>query len=298
MTELSENLYVGVDFGGTTITAGMVNKAGDTLAINTVSTGRDRRPDEIFDTICGVVADVSRGYTPDAVGLGVPCPAGPGTDRLDMIENIPAMEGYPLRSKAEERLGLPVVLENDANCMAYGEHRAGALRGFDHGACITLGTGIGCGIVIGGSLYRGAGNYAGEIWNIPRPDGGTIEDRVSIGGLRKLSREIIGEEVGTRALYDRFLDGNPGAALVFERFGEAVGEVVVVILSILDPQRIALGGGLSKTFDAFRGSMRNKVAETWGESGASRIVPAELSSRAAVIGAAMLAAESTNREYR
>ena len=180
MTEMSEKHYIGIDFGGTTITAGVVNTSGESKELHTVSTMRDRMPDEIFDTIGGLVAEVSRGHSPAAVGLGVPCPAGPMTDRLDMIENIPSMEGYPLRSKAEERFGLPVVLENDANCMAYGEHGAGALKGFDHGVCLTLGTGIGCGIIIGGSLYRGAGNYAGEIWNIPQIGRASCRERVCL----------------------------------------------------------------------------------------------------------------------
>jgi len=292
---LLENSYIGIDFGGTTITAGSVSAAGGILSLHTVSTGRDRLPDDIFGTIRDVVDEISGETPPPAFGIGVPCPAGPGTDRLVMIENIPSMEGYPLRSKTEEHYGLPVVLENDANCMAYGEHRAGALRGCSHGVCLTLGTGIGCGIIIGGALYRGAGNFAGEIWNIPRPDGGIIEDRVSIAGLRKLSLEIIGEEVGTRGLYDRYLSGDKGASRVFERFGEAVGEVAVMILSTLDPERIALGGGISRTFEAFRESMCRIVAKTWDEGGALRIVPAELSSRAAVIGAAMLAADTLNR---
>ena len=280
---------MGVDFGGTTITAGTVTGNGEILAIHTVSTDRDRPPDALFETICGAAGEVSRGVTPAAVCLGVPCPAGPGIDRLAMIENIPSLEGYPLRPLVEERFGIPVVLENDANCMAFGEHRAGALRGCSHGVCLTLGTGIGCGIIIGGALYRGAGNYAGEIWNIPRPDGGLIEDRVSIGGLRALSRAILGEEIGTRGLYERYLAGDSGAALVFARFGEAVGEVAVMIMSTLDPERIALGGGLSRTFEAFRDAMVRTVAKTWGAEGARRIIRAELSGRAAVIGAAALA---------
>jgi glucokinase len=288
-------MFIGVDFGGTTISAGAV-KDGELLILNTVPTLRERTPDEILGTIVGLVADVSRDRSVSGIGIGVPCPAGPGTDRLAMIENIPSMEGYPFRPLMEEQCSLPVVLENDANCMAFGERRAGALRGCSHCVCLTLGTGLGCGIVIGGKLYRGAGNYAGEIWNIPWHNGKTLEDEVSIGGLRAMYRDLTGVEADPRVMYDRFSDGDFSAAAAFNRFGEALGQVAVMLISTLDPERIALGGGLSRAFDAFRDSMFRMVEKTWGADGARRIVPAELSGRAAVIGAAALVEEYIGRK--
>jgi len=283
-------LFVGVDFGGTTVTAGAVEN-GELRTLATVPTLRDRPPGEILETIAVLIDETAQNRPIAGIGVGVPCPAGPGTDRLVMIENIPSMEGYPFRTLLEERCSTPVALENDANCMAYGEHRAGALRGCLHCACLTLGTGLGCGIVIEGRLYRGAGNYAGEIWNIPWADGRTLEDRVSIAGLQALYRDATGETVEPEALHERYLAGDPEAVDAFERFGESVGQVAVMLISTLDPERIALGGGLSRAFDAFAGGMSRTVGRTWGTDGAGRIVRAELSGRAAVLGAAALAAE-------
>ncbi len=277
--------YVGVDFGGTTIAAGLV-RGGEIIALHTVPTRRERSPEAILDTIVEAVREVADGSAPGGVGIGVPCPSGPGVDRLTMIENLPAMEGYPFRPLAEKRLELPVVLENDAKCMVMGEYRSGALQGCRHGVCVTLGTGLGCGVIIDGRIYRGAGSYSGEIWNIPYGECGTLEESVSIAALKCLVRELTGEETEPHELFTRFQSGDPAAAKVFGRYGERVGRVMVMLLSVLDPDRIALGGGLSRAFDAFRGSMRSVVETTWGVSGADRIVPAELSDRAAVLGAA------------
>jgi glucokinase len=206
-----------------------------------------------------------------------------------MIENLPSLEGYPLRPLLEERLGMPVTLENDAKCMALGEFTAGALRGCRSCACVTLGTGLGCGIIIDGGLYRGKGSFSGEIWNIPLETGGVLEDIVSIGGLKRIARDVYGREIEPHLIHKRYLDGEGRAVRVFDRYGERLGWVMVMLLSVLDPERIALGGGLSRAFDAFRGGMRRVVERTWGEEGADRIVHARLSDRAAVFGAAEMA---------
>ena len=156
-----------VDLGGTTITAGVV-KGQDILSLKTVSTGGDRPSHEILDTIIRLIEHVSKEFSIDGIGIGVPNPAGPKSDRLHLVENLPQMEDFPLKSRLREYFNLPIILENDANCMALGEHRAGALKGFRNCVCITLGTGLGCGIIIDGKIYRGNSYCAGEIWNIPR----------------------------------------------------------------------------------------------------------------------------------
>lgn len=286
--EQTGGVYIGVDFGGTTITAGMVAER-EIVAMKTVPTHRERSPEEILASIADVVRDIAGENHIRGVGVGVPCPSGPGVDRLVMIENLPAMEGYLLRPLLEERLGAPVVLENDAKCMALGEFTAGSLRGCRSCVCVTLGTGLGCGIIVEGALYRGKGSFTGEIWNIPLETGGVLEDSVSIGGLKHIARDFTGREVEPHVLHKLFLDGDGMASSVFDRYGERVGRVMVMLISVLDPDRIALGGGLSRAFDAFRGGMRRVVERTWGIEGADRIVHATLSDRAAVLGAAEMA---------
>ena len=160
---------------------------------------------------------------------------------------------------------MPVALENDAKCMALGEYTAGALMGCRSCACVTLGTGLGCGIIIDGAIYRGKGSFSGEIWNIPLESGGVLEDSVSIGGLKRIARDITGDETEPHILYKRFLEGDASAANVFGLYGERVGWVMTMLMSVLDPERIALGGGLSRAFDAFSGGLRRVVERTLGK---------------------------------
>jgi len=284
---MAGDFHVGVDLGGTTISAGLV-RGTEIVKFARVPTGRTRPPREIFDSIAGIVEDVAGGYPVGGIGIGVPVPAGPSTDALEASENLPTMGGFPLKSELGKRFAVPVSLENDARCMALGEHRAGALRGCLHCACITLGTGLGCGIVIGGSLYRGYRCEAGEIWKIPFGRFGSLEKGTSAGGLTAMYERLSGLVLEPEEIHGRFRDGERDAAVAFERYGEEVGGVVVMLLSLLDLERVAIGGGLARSFDAFGDALFRVVDDVCGRECRERVVPAALSDRAAVIGAASL----------
>ena len=290
---MSLKVYLGIDLGGTTLTAGVISQS-KILREKTVPTGGNRPAEDICTTICGLIDDVSSGYEIAGIGIGVPNPAGPESDRLIMVENIPALEGFPLKSGIRERFDVPVIIENDANCMALGEYIAGALRGCICGVCITLGTGLGCGIVLDGTLYRGSGYCAGEIWNIPFGATTVLEDTVSLDKMAALSETVTGITFEPETLLKRHREGLPDAVEIFDRYGEAVGQIMVMVLSFLDPEKIALGGGISMAFEAFHDGMARVVEKTWGEMAADKIVPAELSYRAALLGAALLAKEAVN----
>ena len=290
---MPEKAFIGIDLGGTTLTAGFISQS-KILREKTVPTPVNRPAEEICGTICSLIDDVSSGCSIAGIGIGVPNPAGPGSDRLLMVENILAMEGFPLKSGIRERFDVPVILENDANCMTLGEYIAGSLRGCSCGVCITLGTGLGCGILIDGALYRGSGYSAGEIWNIPFGANTVLEDTVSLKKLAALAETVTGNTIESETLLKLHRDGLPDAVEIFDRYGEAVGHVMVLVLSFLDPEKIALGGGISMAFDAFRNGMARVVEHTWGKQAADKIVPAELSYRAALLGAALLAQEAVN----
>jgi len=284
---MTDDFHVGVDVGGTTISVGLV-RGTEIVEFARVPTGRTRQPREIFGSIARIVEDVAAGYPVGGIGVGVPVPAGPSTDTLEPSENLPTMGGFPLKSELEKRFAVPVSLENDARCMALGEYRAGALRGCLHCACITLGTGLGCGVVIGGSLYRGYRCEAGEIWKIPFGRLGSLEKGTSAGGLTAIYERVSGLVLEPEEIHKRFRNGEKEAAVAFERYGEEVGGVVVMLLSLLDPERVAIGGGLARSFDAFREALFGVVDGVCGKGWRERVVPASLSDRAAVIGAASL----------
>ena len=287
---MTEKTFIGVDLGGTTIAGGVV-RGSDILALKTVPTRRERPVREIFDTITSVIRDVSKNYIIEGIGIGVPVPAGPGIDEILPCDNLPTMGNFPIRRETEKCFNLPVLLENDAECMTIGENRAGALQGCSYCACITLGTGLGFGLIFDGKLYRGIGTGAVEIWNFPFENGTTLEDSTAIRGLKSFYREMSGIDREPEEIYERFREGDPTAAASFDRYGEAVGRAAAMVLCILDLEKIAIGGGIARAYDAFREGMLRIVEKTHGKQAVQRIVPATLSDKAAIIGAAALVRE-------
>ncbi len=294
---MSKNIVnIGIDFGGTTIHGGLV--AGkEILHQATAATGNDRAAEAIFETIAGIIEQLVADVSVHGVGIGVPVPAGLGSDEIRDAVNIPSMEGYPLKTKLEERFGIPVTLENDARCMVLGEYTAGALQGCGNAVCLTLGTGLGCGIMIGGHVYRGETLWGGEIWNIPYGGSGmSFEEVSSIRGLKKLYRELGGEDIEPDGIHARFLSGESTARLAFEQYGKIVGSICATVFCLLDPAKIAIGGGLSRAWDAFAPAMKELVGKTVGARAEKRIVPALLSEDAAIIGAASLCTRTDAEE--
>ncbi|MDP2983558.1 MAG: ROK family protein [Candidatus Latescibacter sp.] len=135
----------------------------------------------------------------------------------------------------------------------------------------------------------------GQTGSFPPKTFRLLEESVSIGGLKALCRKISGEDIEPYVLHQRFIDGDEKSAEIFERYGEALGRAAVIVLSLLDPGKIAIGGGVARSFEAFQGGL-TRVEITWGKEGAERIVPAALSERAAVLGAAELAGKSLNHD--
>ena len=287
--------YIGIDLGGTTVTAGLVRN-GEITVLKTVPTGRHRPPRDIFETIAEIIGETAADSKIDGIGVGVPVPAGPETVSLEPSDNLPTLGGFQLKTELETRFGVSVVLENDARCMTLGELRAGALKGCSACVCMTLGTGLGCGIVIDGSLYRGGRYFAGEIWLIPRGDGTTQEDAAAVRGIEAAYRSLAGETVPPHVIYERYTRGEEEAVNAFLRYGASVGGVIVMVIAVLDPERVALGGGLARAYDAFKPGMIEAVTGSLGEDAAAIIVPAALSDKAAVIGAAALIKEIVESE--
>ncbi|MDX6330718.1 MAG: glucokinase, partial [Streptomycetaceae bacterium] len=162
-------LTIGVDIGGTKIAAGVVDEEGSILETVTVPT--PSTPEGVVDAIAAAVRDVSTNHAVEAVGIGA---AGYVDDKRATVLFAPNINWRheALKDKVEQRVGLPVVVENDANAAAWGEYRFGAGQGHNDVICITLGTGLGGGIIIGNKLRRGRFGVAGEFGHIRMvPDG-------------------------------------------------------------------------------------------------------------------------------
>ncbi|MDQ6798642.1 MAG: ROK family protein [Actinomycetota bacterium] len=309
----------GIDLGGTKC-LGVILDGGEVVAQTRVPTPRGT--DAVVDALVGVVDALGGPSALDAVGVGAPGLVD-RTGALQVAPNLAVDPGLELRSVLEDRLGLAVVVDNDATCAAWGERELGAARGFDDVILVTQGTGIGGGIIVGGRVHRGANGFAGEIGHMvvdpqgpPCPCGqrGCWERFASGSGLGRLGREaaarpgtgtgagrmvelaggeveaIRGEHV-TAALGE----GDTQAAEVMERFAWWTALGLANLANIFDPQVFVLGGGLAMAGEAFLAPTRAAfhdllMGADWRP--AARIVAPELGHRAGAIGAAGLAAGS------
>lgn len=255
-----------------------------------------------------------------SVGLGAPGLVDrAGTFRYG--PNLPGVEGVALGAELGERLGLPVVVDNDATCAAWGEHERGAARGRNHSLCITLGTGIGAGLTIKGEALRGAYGFAGEPGHmVVDPSGpecrcgrrGCWETYASGTGLGRLGRQVAGVDVDGAALVAAAggsIDdvtgehvaaaaraGDPLALAVFDEYADWVALGLANLVNVLDSEVVVLGGGVSADADLFLDRTRQRVRELV-LGGARRprvpIVGARLGEAAGAVGAALLAALRT-----
>ncbi len=314
----------GIDLGGTKC-LGVVLDDGVIVAETRVPTPKGT--DAVVADLAGVV-----GALGGASALQAVCVGAPGlVDRHGTLHVAPNLEvegGLDLRSVLEDTTGLRVTVENDATCAAWGEREMGAARGFDDVILVTLGTGIGGGIILGGRVHRGANGFAGEVGHMVVDPGGPpcpcgqrgCWERFSSGnGLGRLGREaakaqgpsgpLIGmadkgnrmvelaggrvEDVRGEHVTAAAAEGDALAAEVMDRFAWWTALGLANLVNIFDPQAFVLGGGLVRAGETLLGPIRTALADLLFGSDRRpevEIVAALLGERAGAIGAALLAA--------
>jgi len=307
---------VGIDLGGTKCLGVVVDAAGAVGEVLRLPTpvGALAIVDAIVE-IASTLRDRAGIGTVVAVGVGVPGLVD-AQGALRYAPNLPGVAEVDIGHQVALRVGLPVVVENDASCAGWGEREAGAGRGRDHMLLVTLGTGIGGGIVTGGRLYRGQHGFAGEIGHMvvdphgpPCPCGqrGCWERFASGSGLGRLAREaalagraaevvalaggdpelVKGEHVTAAAA-----TGDPGALAVMADFAWWVALGLANLANAFDPEVFVLGGGLVEAGDVLLAPVRDAFArllEGVEHRPPIEIVAAVLGERAGAIGAALLA---------
>ncbi len=302
---------VGVDLGGTKCLA-VAFEAGQVVAERRVPTPVGETA--VLDALAAVAISVTEGVEVLGVGVGVPGLVDRG-GVLRFAPNLPGVLDFAIREELETRLGVPVRVDNDATCAAWGERQAGAAKGYDDVILATLGTGIGGGIVAGGVLLRGANGFAGEIGHMvvdpqgpPCPCGqrGCWERYASGGGLGRLAQQAVAEGRAVRILAlaggDPALvrgehvtvaaaEGDAEAQAVLAELGWWVALGLVNLANAFDPQAFVVGGGLVEAGDLLLGPVRTAFAGllTGGPyRPAIPIMPATLGEHAGAIGAACL----------
>ena len=309
-------LTVGIDIGGTKIAAGVVDEHGRILARKRVATAR-RDAETVEHTVSDLVRQLQAHHEIEAVGIGAAGFVDEKRSRVNFAPNL-GWRDEPLRLAVESEINLPVVVENDANAAAWGEYRFGAGRGTEYLVTITVGTGIGAGIIIDGNLYRGRWGAAAEFGHLcvepgGRPCGcgnrGCWEQYASGNALVREARYLASERrteaetlldlgdgtpEGVQGVHitNAAREGDPVALAAFDFVSRWLGQGMADIAAILDPECFVIGGGVSEAGDillnstvrAFSESVTGKEHRTL-----PKCVVAKLGNTAGLVGAADLA---------
>jgi glucokinase len=318
----SDQPVLGVDVGGTKVAVAAVEgaEAREVREQPTDVSGTEALLDGIEATVRDVAERVG---DPAGVGVGVPSQIEYATGTVESSVNIP-LTGVPLREELGRRLGAPVFVDNDANCAALAESRLVAGGPADNLVMLTLGTGVGGGVVVGGMIFRGSHGLGAELGHFSiNPDGppcpgncpnaGCLEAYCSGQALERDATEIAQDRPGSRlhaALEDdkvsgpdcvrAALEGDPDARRVIERLGRMLGVGIAGYVNVFEPEHFVIGGGLSRAADLF--------LETALQEAEARALPAlwkrvtvslaRGGADAGVIGAGLLAATELERARR
>jgi len=279
-----ESAVIGVDLGGTKVAAGRIR--GDSLEQLVKRTvPADEEKDVVLDVVVDIIAEV---ITPDvsAIGCGVPSVVDVAEGIVREVGNIPSWKAVPLKGELERRFGLPAAIDNDANAFALGELFFGAGRGLRHLVGMTLGTGLGTGVIMDGRLLHGANCGVGELGKTARK-GMRLEDWCA---SPYFPREW---GAGADELHRCAREGGEEALRAFDTYGEEFSAAIMLALYTYDPEIIVLGGSIGAAFDLFEGGMRRGLESFAYPHIIDRvtIVPSELE-HAAVLGAAALCKDS------
>lgn len=274
-------MKLGIDLGGTNMRVGLVDARGTIVAKEIVPCPARESEETVLNALAEVIGSV---ITPevDGIGIGVPTLVDAQRGIVYNATNIPSWRKVYLKDFITDRFGVPAAVNNDANCFTLGEARYGMGRGCSSLAGITLGTGVGGGLVIDGKLYNGRNTGAAEIGELPFGDHNFEYWCSSVFFVREYG--ITGKEAA-----DAARAGKQEALDIWRHFGHNVGALVKAVMFAYDPDAIAIGGGIASAFDLYSDAMMNVVATfPYPESLRNlRIAPSQLTD-VAIVGAAAL----------
>lgn len=309
---------IGVDLGGTFIKLAAFDSRGRVLGRRRVLTGSHENGEKILANLASVTADLCRELPdrkPLAVGVGVPGILDLDRGLLVKSPNLSRLEGSPLRDWLAEVLSCPVILENDANAAAVGEKWLGAGRRLESFLFVTLGTGVGGGLILDGKLWKGVRGGAGEFGHlVVEPDGppcgcggrGCLETYASATGIARMAREAIGarrpslirelageqpDAIDPELVSYAAKHGDPVALEIYRQVGRYLGIAITDVVNLLDLHHFILGGGVSHALPLFAGSLRDELrSRTFGIAVEKiHIMQAECGEDAGLLGAGYLA---------
>ncbi|WP_027482106.1 ROK family protein [Deinococcus pimensis] len=293
----SETTTIGIDVGGTKIAYGVLR--GDTLlARRSVPTPRDGWRSVLDAIVLGVTELRAEFPEEAAVGLGVPGPLNREYTEVKFAPNIYGFKDVPIVTYLSEKLGQAVVLENDAKAAALAEAVLGAARGTSSSVYVTVSTGIGSGIVLGGKVWRGFNKIAGEIGHVVSLPSGPVAGSGVSGALEAvasgtaISRDAtfaFGRPVSTAEVFSLAQEGDVKARRIVENAMRFIGVALADVQKFLDPEVFVLGGGVAEVGAYFLEGVQRFADESVGDFAPVVIRRAALGTDAGVIGAALTA---------
>lgn len=293
---------IGVDVGGTKILAGVIAENGRVIRRYEIASPNDSQEDLLAALDEAVEALLDDGIA--ALGFGIPSTIDQRSGMVLGTVNLP-LAGLSFRKRMHERFALPVRIDNDANAAAIGEWKAGAGRGVNDLVMLTLGTGIGGGLILGGKPYRGSVGGGGELGHIViLHDGppcygncsgrGHLEALCSGHAASLLAREVFGPDADSRTLVELAREGEERALEILQTIGERLGSAIGSIVNTFNPELVVVGGGFSAAGELILGPARDRMRREAlpGLPDLTKVVLAELGSDAGLIGAGFVGFEA------
>lgn len=311
--------YVGIDLGGTNIAAGVADES-----YHIIGRAKNKTPafhpaqeiaDKMAETALLAIEDASVSLEDvEWIGVGTPGTVNPETGVVGLAANL-GFHNAPLGSLISKKLSKPVFVENDANAAVYGEVMNGAAKGLDSVIMITLGTGVGGGIIINGKIYSGYNYKGAELGHlgmiyqgVPCTCGrrGCIESYCSVSALIRMTRESMQlhatskmweiaenslDKVNGRVSFDAMRAGDPYATEVVEQYERYIAYAISGLINLFQPQAFVIGGGISKEGETLLDPIRKWTYEqcfNHEEDNCTKIIGAKLGNDAGILGAALL----------
>lgn len=313
------NMYIGIDLGGTNIVAGIVDENGMIKYQESAPTINERTPDAIIQDIINLIHKVTGQYgiskgKVNAIGIGIPGLVDIKTGNVAGCVNL-NWKDVPLASVVENALQIPVFINNDATLAGLAEFEAGIMKGCQSGILLTLGTGIGGGIILNGQIYDGAHGVASEIghmvvgenfYNCNCGKNGCLETFASSTAIIKYTKKLMVEEkiyssifeklnrdlekLDGKIIFDAAKEGDAVANKVINRMAKYLGIGIVNLINTIDPDIFVIGGGLSKAGTFLLEKVRSEVNKNihYKTIAKGKIELSQLGNDAGLIGAALL----------
>ena len=314
---------IGVDLGGTNLKLGAIDEGGTLLEKIEINAETQNGPSMVVKTLCKKICELKdrwrQQYKLAGIGVGIAGIMKLDEGRVITAPNLPGWEGFPVRSKIEEGIRTSFMLENDGNVAALGEKWMGAGRNAQHLAFLTLGTGIGGGLILDGKIWHGISGMAAEFGHVTiYPDGnlcncgnyGCLEAYASATAIVRGAKTLVKtneaslkikelvlsrKTINAESIYELAKLGDPSSIELFNKMGTALGIAIAGFIHIFDIDKFVLGGGAIASWDVFKKPMLHEVQNRSFVQRADprNIYNSELGSNAGIYGAGCLAFQKT-----